>query len=586
MTIIGISITHDGTLTVLRDGVNVFSIGEERLNRRKAYIGFPFEALRYVVEKRIVEPAEVAVVAVSSGTFKKEWAWSYAFELTEDKTYYDIQNNKAPADFRMKDEEWKNVRTDDECKAYVERKVRALMDAVGIHAPIEFYDHHTCHAAAAYHGSGHTEALTITLDGEGDLCSGTIGIAKDGDIDIIHKLPVYASIGYLYSEVTRRCGFKMSRHEGKITGLAAYGDPARSRAHFDAAVEVREGSLHFPMASGTAVSPRLSYRLMAKLGLRPYAVNLWQAILNEAGSLSKEDLSAGVQWVLEEKVAEFVQYWVARTGIKNVAVAGGVFANVKLNQRIAELANVRSLFVYPDMGDGGNAYGAAMLTYRAHGGAFTPSRMTHAYLGPEFTNEEIEAELAKHPEITFERSADAPRTAAELIASKKIIGWFQGRMEYGPRALGNRSVLAHPEDATINKWLNDRMKRTEFMPFAPSCLAEAADDLFIIEKETMKVPAEFMTITFRMKDEWAKRAPAVAHVDQTARPQLVRADVNPRYHALIARYRELTGLPLLINTSFNVHEEPIVCHPREAIASLMSGMVDVLVIGDVVARMK
>ncbi|MFM2374181.1 MAG: hypothetical protein RLZZ234_176 [Candidatus Parcubacteria bacterium] len=579
MIVLGISLTHDGTLTVVKDGVNIFSIGEERLNRRKAYIGFPFASLRYVIEHHLVSPSEVSVVAIASGTFKKSWARSFAFELTEEKRYYDIQNDKEPADFYLADDSWKEVTSDEACKAYVQKKIRALLDACGICAPLEFYDHHQCHASGTYVGSGFEEALVVTLDGEGDLVSGTVSIATPKEITLLKSMPVYASIGYLYSEVTRKCGFKMSRHEGKITGLAAYGDPQKSSAYFGRAVQVVDGGITYP-GQGAGFKANLWYRLRAKVGCRPYAGNFWRAIIEDAGPLSKEDLSAGVQWVLEEKVSELVAFWVARTGITKVAVAGGVFANVKLNQRIAELPTVTDLFVFPDMGDGGLAYGAALLTLKNRTGAFAPLRMHHAYLGPAFSNEQVEAELKLHPELTWKKSEDITKEAAHLVAAKQIVGWFQGHMEYGPRALGNRSVIAHPTDATINKWLNDRMKRTEFMPFAPSCLAESADELFYIEKESMKIPAEFMTITFRMKEEWAKRAPAVSHIDGTARPQLVKKETNPRFHQLITHYKEETGLPLLINTSFNVHEEPIVCTPKDAIASLVNGMIDVLAIED------
>ena len=583
MTILGISLTHDGTLTVLRDGKNVFSMGEERLNRTKSYIGFPFQVLRYVVEHSIVAADEISAVAISSGVFKKEWARSYAFELTEDKKYYDIQNDKTPADFFLHDDEWQRVDSDAACKTYVEKKIRTILDAVGIHAPIEFYDHHRSHAASAYYTSGKDTALAITLDGEGDLLSCTISECRDGKITTLASAPTSASIGYLYSEVTLRAGFKMSRHEGKITGLAAYGDPTKGWSIIKNEIEIRDGLFYFPRSTKLA---NILMRIRAKLGLARYAVNPWRSIIFMIDHLSREDMAATIQYALEIRTTELVTYWTKKTGLRNVVTAGGVFANVKLNQKIAELPTVDSFFVFPDMGDGGNAYGASVLAHIDRGGAIARSRIEHVYLGPEYTNDEILDELTQHPELIYQLSPDISKEAAALVANKKIVGWFQGRMEYGPRALGNRSVVAHPTDATINKWLNDRMKRTEFMPFAPSCLYEAADEIFEIGKESMKFPAEFMTITFAMKKEWAAKAPAVAHVDGTARPQLVRADVNPRYHALISEYKNITGLPLLINTSFNVHEEPIVCHPREAIASLKKGMVDVLALNDYLVTVK
>jgi carbamoyltransferase len=294
-----------------------------------------------------------------------------------------------------------------------------------------------------------------------------------------------------------------------------------------------------------------------------------------------------VQRLLEDRIAEIIKFWVDKTGISDIVVAGGIFANVKFNQRIGELDCVDSLFVFPDMGDGGTAYGAAIYSEVARNG-YHPARfcLHDVYLGPDFSDEDIRAELEKDPRIKFQRSDDVAADTAKHIASGRIVGWFQGRMEYGPRALGHRSILASPVDSTINTWLNERLNRTEFMPFAPSCLYEYADELFEIRKPSLKRPAEFMTITFRMKDEWVKRAPAVSHVDQTARPQLVRKDVDPLYHRLLSEYLGLTGLPLLINTSFNVHEEPIVCKPSEGIKALQSGMVDVLTIGNFVATYK
>ena len=584
MTIIGISFSHDGTLSVLRDGKHVFALAEERLNRTKSYLGFPFLGLRYVLKHRIIDPKEVDLVAVSANVFKKEWARTFAFLLTEDKKYYDIQNSKAPKDFFLHDDEWQKIHSDEACKSYVEKKLRALLDSNGISAPIAFYDHHQCHTASAYYAGGYDEALAVTLDGEGDLKSGSISVCKEGRVETLHTVPDRSSLGWLYSEVTRFCGFKISRHEGKITGLAAFGDYTRGWQKLQHELVVKDGSILY-----TRDNPihRFADRVRMKLGLIPYASNMWRTIVNDLMPISHEDVAAVVQHALEERGSEFIKYWVDKTNIGHVVGAGGVFANVKFNQKVAELPGVESFFAYPDMGDGGNAYGAAALAYFATNTFDAPAnKLQNVYLGPEFSDAEIEQALAKEPTLRYERVSDPSLAAAQLVADKKIVGWFQGRMEYGPRALGNRSILADPSDASINKWLNTRMKRTEFMPFAPSCLYEAADEVFEIEKETMKFPAEFMTITFSVRREWREKIAAVTHVDGTARPQLVRQEVNPKYYALLTEYKKLTGLPLLINTSFNVHEEPIVCKPEEAIKSLVNGVVDALVIGDFVSTKK
>lgn len=573
MVILGISFTHDGTISVVRDGENVFSLAEERLNRQKSYIGFPFQALRYVVEKAIVDPREVQLVAVAAALFPKEWIRTFAFQLIEEKAYYDVINDPRPENFRVSDPEIESVSTDADCQRYVERKIRRLLEAVGIRAPIRFVGHHAAHAAAAYYTSGQQRALAITMDGEGDKLCSSVSVCENGRIRRVHSEPEYHSLGLLYSAVTRACGFKVARHEGKITGLAAYGDVSRQRRCLDGQIGVVSGQLRFGE--------------MARRLDRDNNFEMMVERLRElCGPLEEhKDLAAAVQYLLERNGTEYAHYWLRETGLGDLVVAGGVFANVKFNQRLAELDGVDSVYVYPDMGDGGNAYGAAVHCYfEQH--PFEPARhrMRHVYLGPGYGGGEIEAALQATPGLTVRRSAQTVEETAALVAEGSIVGWFQGRMEYGPRALGNRSVLASPTDPRINDWLNKRLKRTEFMPFAPSCLMEHADELFRIKADAFKYPAEFMTITFDMHPEWIQRAPAVAHVDGTARPQLVTREANPRYHALLQRYHALTGLPLLVNTSFNVHEEPIVCSPQEAIRSLTGGVIDYLVIDDYICR--
>lgn len=582
MVTLGIVFSHDGTLSIVRDGKHEYSTGEERFNRIKAYVGFPFQALREAIASGRLVPEEVEVVAVPLASYPHRAAQMFAFITTEDKVYYDLQNDSPPKGFSLPDDGWKSIGDDEDCRLYVEKKVRQLLSAVGIKAPIEFYDHHLTHAASAYYASGLTRALAITMDGEGDGRSATVSVCEGDRIDRISATDRVDSAGYLYAAVTKRCGFKMSRHEGKITGLAAYGNPDGGYAKLARHVTVVDGRLRLVGLRGNSFIEKLLRRGFQFLGMGR-SFGAFQ-LVDKCSELSNEDLSASVQRLLEDRIADIVRYWVDKTGIRNVVVAGGIFANVKFNQRIGELDCVDSLFVFPDMGDGGTAYGAAIYSeVRRKGYVPAQTRLPDVYLGPAYSDEQIKAELETDPRIKFYRSDDVAADTAKQIAEGRIVGWFQGRMEYGPRALGHRSILASPVDATINKWLNDRMHRTEFMPFAPSCLYEYADELFEIHKPSLKRPAEFMTITFRMKDEWAKRAPAVSHVDQTARPQLVRSDVEPLYHRLLSEYLRLTGLPLVINTSFNVHEEPIVCQPKEGIKALQTGMVDVLSIGNFVA---
>jgi len=306
------------------------------------------------------------------------------------------------------------------------------------------------------------------------------------------------------------------------------------------------------------------------------------------GDFSKENLAASVQLHLEQNMLKYVNYWVERTGLHDVVAAGGVFANVKLNQRIAESSAVKSFFVHPHMGDGGIAVGAALYALAGHrlsqGSVLKPEKLANVYFGPSFGQDEIQDALEKHG-LRAKDSNDIEAETAQAVAKKKIVGFFQGRMEYGPRALGNRSILADPTDRKINDWLNKRLHRTEFMPFAPSAL-ESSAAAFYENYGASAYPAKFMTITFGVPKEKEEIAPAVVHVDHTARPQVVDKITNKRYHNALRAYEDITGLPLLVNTSFNVHEEPIVCSPDDAIRSFEKDAVDVLVMENFIVEKK
>ena len=586
MLVIGISMSHDGTLTVLKDGKRIFSLAEERINRKKAYIGFPFAALRYAIERKVFDPSKVDAIAISTNQFLRRHHWTHMFSLTENKLYFDFINDEQPAGFRLP--KYQVPKSDEDAHNLVFEKLSEIFSGYKIKAPIHFVEHHECHVASAYYSSGFTECLAITMDGEGDGLSATVSTCINGVIQRISSTPVSGSAGYLYSEVTKMCGFRANRHEGKITGLAAYGNYQATEDQFDNMSKVVDGKLVYNLEKNISMRQIFMRRLVKILGrkaskfLKISRPNRARELLNEFGHLSREDLSASIQNHLEKRIVEKVHYWVEKTGISDIVFSGGIFANVKFNQKISELHNVRKVFIYPDMGDGGNAYGAAEILSRRLGPSkFKPEVLKHIYFGPSFTNQDVAKMVSQFSDqlrVVKEHSPEL--VAAAYLAEQKIVGWFQGAMEYGPRALGNRSILASATDASVNFWLNQRMKRNEFMPFAPSCLYECADEVFHIPHENYKYPAQFMTITFKMKDEWISRAPAVAHIDGTARPQLVLSDANPRYHALLKEYKRLTGIPLVVNTSFNVHEEPIVCQPREGLVALVDGVIDVFICED------
>jgi len=437
------------------------------------------------------------------------------------------------------------------------------------HASADFFGHHDAHALAAAVYSGFGECAVVTMDGSGDVDENhTSGIYRSGRYERKHISSDYgSSAGLFYSHVTQLLGFRPLRHEGKVVGLAAMGDPAPLYPAFSAALKLS--------ADGLSLSSDFAGQDQAEAKRYAY-------LRDALEGHSRENVAAAAQKRLEDVATALVRNFLAESGEKRVALNGGVFANVKLNQRIAALAEVESIFVFPAMSDTGNSIGAVLLEYAARSPELLRGwpALEHVYWGPQYSFDEIAAELAKAglPQNLL-AEPDLIDTAARAIHAGKVVGWFQGRMEFGPRALGNRSMLARPTDASINDWLNQRLDRSEFMPFAPSVLAEHADALFEgVEKA--RHTAEFMTITFDVRSEWRERIPAVVHVDGTARPQLVRAATNPLYHKLISAYHTLSGIPLVLNTSFNVHEEPIVCAPAEAVQAFVQERVDALAIGN------
>jgi len=433
-------------------------------------------------------------------------------------------------------------------------------------------DHQMAHAASAYFTCPWQQATVITLDGIGDSATcGVVCRGDDGQLKRLFECNGYYSPGIFYSFITKRFGFSVSKHEGKITGLAAYGDYSKVYERMRNIITYRKEEHDF---HSNYVPNLFKARTYADWDLP-----IIDELLNE---VLREDVAAGVQKLTEDVVCQYVRDAVQQTGIPTVALAGGVFGNVKLNQRIRELDCVEEIYIHPNMGDGGLPLGAALYMWakkiNKEGKRAQPRVLESVYLGPDFSEAEISAVAEEHG-LSFRRSHCVEKEVAKLIFEDKIVGRFAGKMEYGPRALGNRSILAAPVDKSINDWLNRRLKRTEFMPFAPSILEEEAEN-FLIGWSPSEVASRFMTITYDVPVDQVDKVAAVVHVDHTARPQIVRKSDNPSFHRIISEYKQLSGLPLLINTSFNMHEEPIVCTPEDAIRSFLAGSVDVLAIED------
>jgi len=566
MITLGITDSFTSGAAISIDGRVVAAVNEERLDRNKMSMGFPNLSIAEVMRIANVEAGDIDQVAVAtSNLFWRPDAVPYSDYFREKKGgFRDAFLSLGSAFSRVMG----NLKSARQMyyglKSQLTRTRRKALPArlrknYGITAPVRFIDHHLCHAASTYFTAGYGEATVITQDGAGDGKCSRVYAVKDGKFRQLQKLDSYDSVGNYYSYVTHLCGFKAHKHEGKITGLAAYGQPRY--------LDILKHFVTYDGAEVCNTGKCFDHSAIEKLG---------NALPED---FSHEDLSASVQALLEESISAFCDYWVRKSGMPNVALAGGVFANVKLNQRIHELESVDNMFVHPGMGDDGLAVGAALFLDSNSDGYKPRDVIDHVYLGGDITAESIDRAIASAGLSAIDCPHGVERTIAKLLAEGKVVARCSGPMEYGPRALGNRTIMYQTTDPAVNKWLNDRLSRTEFMPFAPVTLWEERRSCYQ-NIEGAEETARFMTVTFNCTDEMKKQSPAVCHVDGTARPQLIREQDNPSYYRILTEYRKITGIPSLVNTSFNIHEEPIVNTAEEAIQAFKDSRLDVLLLGD------
>ena len=436
------------------------------------------------------------------------------------------------------------------------REIRDWAAKNGVEKKLVSIPHHYAHAACAYWASGYDRALAVSIDGQGEGITSQIYLVEAGEFKLLKETRVPDSLGVFYAAVTKALGFIPARHEGKVTGLAAYAKPDPSLL-----AEIRKLAFYFPEGNFRAPSVYGSYPRIKGL----------------VRKFGREQMAACFQQVLEEVAVEYVGYYVKKHEITNIAFAGGVAANVKLNQRLHGISGIRNIFIFPHMADGGLGYGAAQILYRAKSGDKKSSPIQDVYWGPEYTDDEIES-LLKRYGVDYKRSSGIESEIAEILTRDKVVAHFHGRTEFGPRALGNRSILYPATNPKVNDWLNHQLKRSEFMPFAPVTLAEYASKCYV-DLKGAEDAARFMTITVDCTEEMKRQSPAVVHVDGTARPQLISEELNPRYYRILLEYYKRTGIPSLVNTSFNMHEEPIVSSPEDAVRSFLRGNLDYLAIG-------
>lgn len=566
MIVLGIADNHDSGAAVVIDGELVSAVNQERIDRVKNSGAFPWGAMDAALEAAGITERDVDRIVVGTGftpsTFLRALPGLH-HGAKEGGQFSPLLHAYVVYQTALKATGLHTVEVDTSTRL-LERKLRAGRPFTNAH--IHVMDHHRAHAEGAYRTQPHDHCLVLTVDAMGDGTTATASIGRDGQLDRLWRQGGLASVNSFYSRVTQILGFKPNRHEGKITGLAAYVPPP------PALVAHMQTKVAFKAPGFTRLSSRRTERPDD-----PF----W----SEVARWSREEVAAAAQHVLEQAVVQFVQHWVGETGCRNVALAGGTFANVKLNQRINDTGVVDHLWVFPHMGDGGLAAGAALGDVGA-----APRLIPHAAWGPSFSRRDMHKALDRgevaHPDLASKPVDGIPgdvARVADLLAQGKVVARFSGRMEWGPRALCQRSVLARAHDPSINQWLNDKLQRSEFMPFAPVVRAEDAPKYFE-GYESAENAARFMTCCFDVTDLFKEHAPAAVHVDGTARPQLVDKETLPDLHAVLTRLGALTGAPVLINTSFNLHEEPIVCTPSDAVRAFQQARLDGLWMGPFVAE--
>ena len=574
MVILGLNAFHgDSSAVIVRDGVLVAAAEEERFRRVKHWAGFPHQSIAYCLREAGLGLADLHHVAVNQDS-RANLLRKIGYLITH------FPNSELLFD-RMR----------------IRRKREGIPQLLANAFPGQSFcgtfhnvEHHLAHLSSAFHVSPFEEAVVVSLDGFGDFASTAWGVGRGKDIEIEGRVYFPHSLGIFYQALTQYLGFPHFGDEYKVMGLASYGCPSDMDAMRSIVNLTPDGTFELDLAYFRHHRERVSFQwrdgapefgdlfspaLEQLLGPRRRPTDLLED--------RHRNIARSVQAMYEEAFFHLIGMLQRRSGLTNLALAGGCAMNSVANGKIRRMSSFRNVYVQPAAGDAGGAIGAAYAVWHRLGGARS-FVMDHAYWGPQFGRDDIAALLAaERPRVAeagclieeMPDEAELCRRTATAIAQGDVVGWFQGRMEWGPRALGNRSIVCDPRRANMKAILNAKIKRREsFRPFAPSTLEEAVTDWF---EEDDAVP--FMMQVFQIRPEKRAAVPAVTHVDGSGRLQTVSARTNPRYHRLIRTYRDLTGVPMVLNTSFN-ENEPVVCEPEHALDCFLRTKMDVLVMGD------
>ena len=581
VNILGISAYyHDSAAALVRDGEIIAAASEERFTRRKGDPGFPAHAVAYCLKEAGISADQLDAVGFYDKPIRKFG------RIVE--SYVGV----APRGFKqflMAGPMWIKD------KLWMDRNLRAKLG--GYDGDLCYAEHHESHAASAFFPSPFAEAAILTMDGVGEWATASYGVGRGADMQLLEEMRWPDSLGLLYSAFTYYTGFKVNSGEYKVMGLAPYGEPKYVQLIYDNLMDLRDdGSFRLNQKYfGYLTGVTMTNDRFAELFGGPRRES--ESLLTQ----KEMDLARSVQEVVEEVMMRMARTVHEATGLGNLCLAGGVALNCVGNGRLLREGPFKRLWIQPAAGDAGGALGVAQLIWhRQFEGPRTPDgrkdRMRGSYLGPEFTEDEIKAFLDEVGAAYHRLDSDAlTETTAALLADEKIVGWFNGRMEFGPRALGARAILGDPRNPGMQAQMNLKIKfRESFRPFAPSVLRERVADYF-----EMDTDSPYMLLVAPVKEErrvpmsdeqkrlWGidqlnvvrSDIPAVTHVDYSARVQTVSPDVNPDYYDLIRAFEKLTDCPILVNTSFNVRGEPLVCTPRDAHVCFMRTHLDALVLG-------
>ncbi|MFC1576262.1 carbamoyltransferase C-terminal domain-containing protein [Candidatus Omnitrophota bacterium] len=544
---LGISDSHDASVALIEDGKVLAAVSEERFTRKKRQQGFPFRALGYI--KGFIPEGTVDKVCVAG-----KYGRSIFRFLNRSYSASDPQKNIFS--FGSKAAYWQEnliasvpILRDIESKMGLWAIKSNLKRTEIKYGSIELADHHHAHIASALRGPDSKNYVAVSLDAYGDGNSGLIMKVRAKRPLYTKKISYKDSLALFYGYISAYLGFTEGE-EGKVMALAAYGEGGTLLEIFKGMFSVDKTGL---------------------ISSRRYKAG---SFLNTLNAYKKEDVAFALQKTVEDVTVDFIKTHLNENEKCDLFLAGGLFANIRINQMLNESGLFDRVFVFPNMGDGGTAF--------APTGKTKPHRLKDVYLGPEYTDKYISDTLGAS-DLAYTEEDNIEEKIAELLASGKTIARFSGRMEYGPRALGNRSILYRTDDITVNKWLNESLGRAEFMPFAPVTLYEYREKCYMNINGSERA-AKFMTMSFNCTDWMKEKSSGVVHVDGTARPQILRKEDNPGYYNILKRYHDITGIPSLINTSFNMHNEPIVCSPEDAINTFKKSGLEYLAIDRFLAK--